>query len=425
VTLPTISMPLGLLCMCLLACSSTSAGRATDRSAKPNVATPTSEGIGAPTVATTPTVSAEGNSDQVLIDAPAPPVDGAAGTPASMSVPAGCEVGKFCAPTSPDPENCGTLTLEQDVEITRTPGNLLLVFDQSASMGEPWGATGQNKLGAAQTAIASAIMSLQDVVTVGAIFFPTYACLPAFPPPPGGAVANIDGEGQIPFLPGPEFLTAWNNHWAGGTVSLGIGTPMQEAFDRADAAITSAQLTGALAVVAITDGAPTCFPDGADPAWMTDLEVNRAQTWQTNNNIKTYVVGLPGAAGVQILNDVARSGGTTEYILPDDPALLEAKLREVVEETVKTSFDSCSINLTPAADPADKLQMVVVEASTNQKSQVPRMLSPTASWTVKPDGTGVEIQGDLCADAMGGRFSSITFEYGCKELPPLKPASPM
>lgn len=130
-TLRNISTRFGLLCSCLLACSSTSARPATDRSATPRVSSPASTGAVAPAVATATEVSAGGNSDQVLIDAPAPPADGAAGTPANASVPAGCEAGKFCAPTSPDPENCGTLTLEQDVEIKRTPGNLLLVFDQS------------------------------------------------------------------------------------------------------------------------------------------------------------------------------------------------------------------------------------------------------------------------------------------------------
>jgi hypothetical protein len=416
-----LTMRLCALCACLVACSASDGTTSKGRKAGPSSAgqagsaaapTPTDPGLGAPV-----------NTDQVLITSSS--ADAGVAMPVDPNLPANCEVGKFCAPSSPDPENCGTLTLQQDVEIKRTPGNLLLVFDQSASMAEPWGDTGQLKLGAAQMAIANAITSLQDVVTVGAIFFPTYACVPAFPPPPGGAVTNIDGEGQIPFLPGPEFLAAWNAHWGNGNIALGIGTPMQEAFDRADTAIAAAQLDGTLAVVAITDGAPTCFPDGADPAWMTDLETNRAQTWLANAGVKTYVVGLPGAAGVQILNDVAQSGGTTEYILPDDPALLEAKLREVVQETVKTKFDSCSINLTPAADPADKLQMVVVEAGSSEKNQVPRMLSPTAGWSITPDGTHVEIEGDLCADAMSGRFSSITFEYACKELPPLKPISPM
>ncbi len=89
------------------------------------------------------------------------------------------------------------------------------------------------------------------------------------------------------------------------------------------------------------------------------------------------------------------------------------------------ALPTCSINLTPAADPADKLQMVVVEAATDLKSQVPHMLTASAGWTITPDGAHVEITGDLCSDAMSGRFSTITFEYGCKDLPPLKPIQPM
>jgi hypothetical protein len=298
------------------------------------------------------------------------------------------------------------------------------VFDQSLSMADPWGDNGDTKISAAQTAIVNAITSLQDSLTVGALFFPTYACIPALPPPPDGAVAPIDGEGQIPFQPAPMFLQSWMDKWSSASISLGIGTPMQEAFDRADSALASAKLSGAVAVVAITDGEPNCFPDPDVMMTPTDLEVNRAAAWLSSKDIKTYVVGLPGAAGVQTLNDVATAGGTMQYILPDDPAALEAKLKEVVKETVKSKFDSCSINLTPAADPADKLQMVVVEAATDMKSQVPHMLTANAGWTITPDGAHVEITGDLCKDAMSGRFSTITFEYGCKELPPLKPIQP-
>jgi hypothetical protein len=288
-------------------------------------------------------------------------------------------------------------------------------------MAEPWGSTGQTKLAAAQTSIVSAITSLQNQVTVGALFFPTYACLPGLPPAEGGAVTPIDGEGQIPFQPGPMFLQAWMNHWSNAAAGLGIGTPMQEAFDRADAALMSSMLTGSVAVVAITDGTPTCFPDPMATMRPTDLEVNRASNWLTTKNIKTYVVGLPGADGAKILNDVATSGGTMQYILPDDPATLEAKLKEVVQETIKNRFASCSINLTPAADPADKLQMVVVESKDNMKAQVPHMLTTSAGWTITPDGTHVEITGDLCQDAMNGRFSTITFEYPCRDTPPLPP----
>jgi hypothetical protein len=108
-----------------------------------------------------------------------------------------------------------------------------------------------------------------------------------------------------------------------------------------------------------------------------------------------------------------------QYLLPDDPAALEMKLREVVNSTVKMGFDSCSINLKPAADPADKLLMVVEENGV--RSRVERMLSANAGWSISGDGVHVEITGKLCEDAKAGRFDSITFEYGCKELPPLPP----
>ena len=326
-----------------------------------------------------------------------------------------CEVGKFCGPLGPDPDNCGTLTLEQDVEVTRQPGNLLIVFDQSVSMNDPW-QLGTNKITAARNALRNAIMSLQDSLTVGAIFFPTLGCIPYLP---GVAVDPIESATQIAFAPAPMFLEAWDAHWGGIADALGVGTPMNEAFDRADVALREANLTGDIAVVAFTDGEPNCIPDPALTMVPTQPEPMRAAGWLADREIRTYVVGLPGAAGVQLLNDVAVSGGTMQYILPDDPAMLEAKLREVVTQTVKMGFNSCSINLNPAADPVDKLQMVVEENGVRQR--VDRMLSADAGWTISDDGTHVEIMGRLCEDAKAGRFASITFEYGCKDLPPLPP----
>lgn len=353
---------------------------------------------------------------------------GSSGSAADMggngAIPAGCEVGKFCAPQVPDSDHCGTLSLEQEVQVERTPGNLLLIFDQSGSMGQGWGDTGQSKLQAAQQALTNAITTLQDSLTVGAIFFPTAACVPFLPPPPGGAVLPIDGMGQIPFQPGPVFLQSWAAHFNLPGVGSGLGTPMQEAFDRADTALTASMRTGATAVVVVTDGQPNCFPDPNVTMTPTDLEVNRSAQWLSTKNIKTYVVGLPGAQGVRLLTDVAASGGSMQYIVPDDPATLEARLKEVVQEQVKTRFLSCSIALSPAADPPEKLQMVVVEVGGSTPSSVPHDVSPTSGWVIDADGTHVELTGDLCTEAMSGRFQTITFEYPCKVLPPLKPVIP-
>ena len=423
-------------------CSCSATDTSTGSRAQQTASGTASQGPAAGSGTDLPTGSAD-NNPSVLLEMPAAqaPVD-------SGIVELGCEVGKFCKPSSPDPTNCGTLTLGQEIEVKKVPGNLLLVFDQSVSMSEPWGASGQTKLAAAQAAIRNAIMSLQDSLTVGALFFPTYACagpgggpggrglpgggLPGGGLPGGGpggvlnglggmSVEPIDGMGQIPFQPAPQFLPAWDAHWTLAGVGTGVGTPMQEAFDRANEAIGAAQLEGDMAVVAVTDGAPNCFPGGD----ATDLEINRASTWLAERGIKTYVVGLPGAQGVQLLNDVAAQGGTTEYILPDDPKQLEDRLRMLIQETSKTVFDSCSIKLTPAADPADQLLMVVKEANDDTLHQVPHMLTPTAGWTITPDGTQVEIVGDLCADAMNGRFTSITFQYPCKEGEPIPPLSPI
>jgi hypothetical protein len=325
-----------------------------------------------------------------------------------------CQVGQFCGPLGPDPANCGTLRLEQDVKITRHPGNLLIIFDQSVSMNDPW--NGTTKILAAQDAVAKSITALQDSLTVGAIFFPTLGCIPFLP---GVAVDPIDTANQISFRPGAEFMTAWTQHWMMVGGALGVGTPMQEAFDRADAAIQAAKLTGQLAVVAFTDGAPNCIPDPMMTMVPTMLSPDRAASWLSSKMVKTYVVGLPGAAGVTLLNDVAVKGGTTEYILPDDPAQLEMKLREVVSQTVKMGFDSCMISLKPAADPIDKLLMIVEEGGKRQR--VDHMFGANGGWTISADGMNVELTGTLCDDAKSGRFASITFEYGCKDVPPPPP----
>ncbi|MDH5675002.1 MAG: VWA domain-containing protein [Myxococcales bacterium] len=340
------------------------------------------------------------------------------GTLADGAVADDCEVGQLCVSDNPDEDDCGTLRLESDIEVTREPGNLLIIFDQSGSMDQPWG-NGGSKLQAAQTALVNAITPLQDDLTVGAIFFPTYDCPLLLVPPVGGAVAPIDGPGQIPFQAGPTFLGAWQQHWAAGRMNTGLGTPMQEAFDRADVAIQNATLTGNLAIIAFTDGEPNCFAD-PNQSGPTMLEPDRAASWLGSQMIKTYVVGLPGAVGVQLLNDVAVAGGTMQYIVPDDPAQLEAVLSQVVSETVTAGFNSCSITLNPAADVPDKLLMIVEETGIVGEQQVPRDFG----WSISDNGENVEITGALCDDAMNGRFTSITFEFACPEAPPPPPIKP-
>jgi hypothetical protein len=345
----------------------------------------------------------------------------------------------FCASKGPD-GNCGTINFKPDVEVTRTPGNLMIIFDQSGSMDQDWQGTGKSKMVAAREALVAAITELQDEVTVAAVFLPTVACfdpaidfalslglMPDYANSPakayfGDAVPAIDDPSQINFMPGAAFLTAWEAHWTGFTGEGNVGTPLQEGFDRAAEAIAAAKAnnllagSGAVAVVALTDGEPNCVPDPMHTMRPTMELAPRAADWLGSFAIKTYVVGLPGAnEGAATLNGIAQSGGTEQYVDPSDPAALTAKLREVIAETVKTGFDSCTISINPVPEVPDKLLMIVDEPMVGRQN-VPH----DRGWSLDDKGK-IEITGPLCEDAMTGRFSNITFEYACPDVPPPPP----
>ncbi len=333
-----------------------------------------------------------------------------------------CNDAGFCIASTPDSKDCGTLSFQPDVQVTRVPGNLLIIFDQSKSMDEAWGQT--TKLDAARSALANAIMTLQDDLTVGAIFFPTTACPPftPFDTPQANTVAPIDAAEQISFRPGRDFLQAWSDHWAALSATI-LGTPMNEAFDRADVALKAAGLTGSTAIVAVTDGEPNCLPvDAATNGIPTLTEPMRAADWLATSGIKTYMVGLPGASGVQILNDIAQSGGTMQYIVPDDAMQLEMTLQQVVQEQVKSGFNSCSMKINPVPALPDDLLMIVDEPGVGEQ-QVPR----SEGWSLSVDNgeADVEITGPLCDAAMSGRFTSISFKYACPTEPPPPPLPPI
>ena len=111
-------------------------------------------------------------------------------------------------PDAPDGETtCGGVEVTPMVETVVIPGNVLVVFDESLSMNEQWG-NGQTKWVAASQAVISALTPLQDQISAGTLFFPT-----------GGGflgcdVAAIKSSPQIDFMPGPQFITAWNSYMA-------------------------------------------------------------------------------------------------------------------------------------------------------------------------------------------------------------------
>jgi hypothetical protein len=345
----------------------------------------------------------------------------------------GCEVGKFCAPKGPDGD-CGSLTLEAEVETIVHPGNVLLVFDTSGSMSDEW--NGRRRWEHAGDAIKNALMPLASQLTVGTVFFPRadpnapcidptgIACI--FVPLSGTCgVTPITAADQIPFLPGAEFLTKFTTGAAAGGMNTilpyapiqGGFTPLKEGLQQAQMALASGMRTGVTSVVVITDGDPNC-------QWDANTARQIVADWKTQG-ISTYVIGLPGTtgAGDAVLNDLAVTGGTMQYIAPTDAAALEAKLRQIATETVKSGFDSCEIKLNPAAEAPEKLHLIVTEGG--MPADVKRDLADDYKWNISPDGTMVTLEGRLCEDATGGRFEAIRFEFGCVDIPPLKPPPPV
>ena len=61
--------------------------------------------------------------------------------------------------------------------------------------------------------------------------------------------------------------------------------------------------------------------------------------------------------------------------------------------------------------------LVVTEASTGRKFSVAQ--GPDG-WEVASDGSKATLNGATCNDALGGRFSNVSFEFGCVDAPLLR-----
>ena len=302
---------------------------------------------------------------------------------------------------------CGSEEVPSNVETVFVPGNVLVVFDRSKSMNEDFDTPSgvKPKYLAAGEALLSAISPIADDLTVGAIIFPSASALL----PCTAVVDSIWATSQINFMAGSAFTQAWDQYWLANKLIL--GTPLNRAFDKADEAIQQSGLSGKTVVVVFGDGEPLCA-DGMPAA-------QRAAQWLTQG-IETYVVGLSGAAGSNLLNDIAAKGGTGALLLPTSYQQLEQELATIATTTVTAVINDCVMTLEPPPPNPDDVHLIVTDASTGQEFEVPRDPGNGEGWTLSADGKTAEILGQVCADAKNGRFSDVRFEFGCVDVPPLK-----
>jgi hypothetical protein len=272
---------------------------------------------------------------------------------------------------------------------------------------------GQVRWQAASNALVAAITPNADALTIGAVFFPSVsipASLNVFGACDVTAVAAIDDttatNPQIPFMPGKQFLTAWDQHWARNPLTF--TTPTEAGLERGDQALKAATLSGTTVVILVTDGEPTC----GNPQTAIDI----ATAWK-NAGVATYVIGLPGAGSatnkVPTLTGIAAAGGTTDYVLPSDATVLSQLFSNITSKIVKRTFNSCAVSLdqTPPGD----VFLVVTDAQSGQDFRVNQ---GSDGWTL--DGTKATLNGATCSDALAGRFSNLSFVFGCREIPLLR-----
>jgi hypothetical protein len=415
---------MSMVCVVGFGCSASTSDSASRSGAGTNLGTTIGSNGGRTgtggTIGSTMTGSGFGNSTAPVQPTTPHPASGAAGT-AGGGGP--CMDGMFCAPTGAD-MGCGTLTLASTVKKIMMPGNVLIIFDRSTSMNQDWNGMGP-KWQVAGNAVVQGIMPLQDQLTMGAILFPGVGSNPL-----GGAcdVHPITDPDQIDFMPATAALMKFmgpgpNNIPTPSLYGAPYGlseTPTAEAVKMADMALMAnvGKLKGTIAVILITDGEPNCM-------WDQNATVTTVGNWLSQSNIKTYVIGLPGVngKGPAVLNAIAQAGGTMMYLMPD-PMTLQQKIMDIVVQAVSSGFDSCSIDLMPPTSAPDKLQLVVEETSMpGMLENVPHDLGGTAGgWTISADGSHVDISGPLCDSAKSGKFTKLTFQFGCKDIPPIPPS---
>lgn len=196
---------------------------------------------------------------------------------------------------SPD-GGAGGSSAQDERELT-----VLLVLDRSGSMAGSW--DGGSKWQVALNAFFAGMVGVEEKLIVGALVFPnSEEC----------TVDRINASSQFAFQRGDEFVANWASRES--EMFPSGGTPLGQAFENADLAVAQAQAAGMLErrrfrVLVVTDGEPNCGTDNNRLIYL-------AERWR-ELGVEVHVMGLPGSApAAALLDAIAQTGGTTDYVAP-------------------------------------------------------------------------------------------------------------
>jgi len=208
------------------------------------------------------------------------------------------------------------------------------------------------------------------------------------------------------------------------------GTPLAPALGGAIDGVASLASEGVTSVILLTDGLPTSCHSDVDPEANDILRALDAADRGVQAGIRTYVVGIDGAAAstdpatdlAVNLSAVAQAGGTSRYPgceAMDDCAYVvnsdnfEQALSDALFE-IALEATTCSFDLPAVEGGVADLGTVNITISVEgEASTVPRDTSHNDGWDYLPGNQHVQLYGQACERVKADGQAKVEVVVGC------------
>lgn len=355
-----------------------------------------------------PEDEAPDDQDTGAVDPDADPVDPgtdvAPGTDGETATDATTSDAGNSTPSDVVPDNCETLSFSLKPDALAV-ANFMLLVDRSNSMNT------DGRWDTMVSAVRSVTTALGDRVNFGLMLFPGTAA--------DGLFGDSCATGDVRVAAGESTATAIST--ALNTVPAG-GTPTALSLYAARDALNASHPGGNNYVLLATDGGPGCNSSfnastcecipGATCGINNANCLDRERTLQAVRDlllsgVRTFVVGIPGTAGVSdLLDQMAVAGETANagrhYAVTDATQLVEA-LRTTTGSTVPCDYEFPEI-------PEDVDNIVV----TIDGVEIPRDTTGTNGWNIARE-TFLQFYGTACGTLRDGNAHAVEARYDCTE----------